>query len=326
MCPTEDFCRSFPVAGRARIENPLERACYHCGAISRSPLLYWHDNLVHTMTKCAHPDLVSLRERFRVEVQRLALEPAAVSLAAGLNVVAPDFSDDYALFCTMQLCIGAGPQPIYQLPSTDPAQQTTTRGAATRLALKQRNSPQLIPSRATANNTSLWVRALCDDWAEIVRNVRRHDPVHLSPGLRLATLAANHVTAVFSTRRRLLRHNIEFDRRTRDPSNPTCAPAAGQLFPVSTGSQLLNLRFADLWSEVSRWPTPIAENAVLLGLAALESDAPAVVSNPVAPAPLTLIRAGVGSRKGGDGGGREWQPDADACCASVSAPGTAGLQ
>ena len=136
---------------------------------------------------------------------------------------------------------------------------------------------------------------------------------------------SKHTPVVFFKKKKKKK---KFDRRSRDPSNPTSAPASGQLFPVSAGSQLLNLRFADLWSEVSRWPTPIAENAVLLGLAALESDAPVVVSNPVAPAPLTLIRAGVGSRIGGVGGGRVWQPDADARCASVPVPEArlAGLQ
>ena len=302
LCPTEDFTRFRPSRGarpnppdgssaeRPRIKqivNPLQRACYNCESIDNVQGIYWPENLVHVLLRCPHPTLAQLRNVFRTSLRALLTDPGSLRLArdAGLLGPPPDPDDDDVLLTCMQLCIGAGPQPLLQQTPLPSALARTTRASTAVLALARRNAPQHTRKFATTLQTARWIRALCDDWCNIMRDARRRDPPHASPGCRLATLAATHALSVFSARRTLLRDNASYSSRSRDPlpGDATAAPARGHVHPLVPGTTHI---FPNLWSSIASWPTTIAhEESILYGIAHFESLVRAA-SHPI-PLPQT---------------------------------------
>ena len=98
--------------------------------------------------------------------------------------------------------------------------RAVTRGVALQRAISRRDAPQFVRDIPMAKATADWIRALTNDWCDILRDVRRRDNPFSSPGCRLTNLVARHAVAVFSTRRKLLRVNAGYAVRVRDPSAP----------------------------------------------------------------------------------------------------------
>jgi hypothetical protein len=187
---------------------------------------------------CGHPHLVRLRDAFRTELQNFATHVDVVKLLAKVTTgtpATPDFNNDNDVFSVFQLCTGVGPTGLSAL------QAGPLLGAANKHAdaVTLRAWPQYLRNNMRAQLTVAWMRPLFDDWLAILRDPRRLELPHQSPGYRLALLVARHVQRIFSARGAILSTQplaTAFKRRDRNPPRaqppppppPLAAAAAAQ--------------------------------------------------------------------------------------------------
>ena len=260
MCPTEHFVRSF----HRRLEDRALRACYCCGRVRAStPDVYWPETLPHVVLHCGHPHLVRLRDAFRTELQNFATHTDVAKLLAKVTTgtpATPDFHNDNDVFSVFQLCTGAGPTGLSALQA-DPLLGAASKHAD---AVTLRAWPQYLRNNMRAQLTVAWMRPLFDDWLAILRDPRRLELPHQSPGYRLALLVARHVQRIFSARGAILSTQplaTAFKRRDRNPPRaqppppppPLAAAAATQpaISNNNTGS-LVNPSQGSLTDAASR--------------------------------------------------------------------------
>lgn len=204
----EDRVRSRPHLARnplPRIDDPCERACYLCPCIDGVDGVYWPETLEHVLLTCRCPRLVELRSRVRTGLKAIAVDPAAVELAANAGVAVPQFDADTELLTALRLCVGIGPSPLVV---GDPV--------ASAPPLLKRAGPQFRYDGAAARLTAEWISTLMTDWGDIHRNPCRRG-LTTAPGARLASLVAEHAVSVFKARRFELRSVAGFADRLRDP-------------------------------------------------------------------------------------------------------------
>ena len=245
MCPTEDYVRCRPSKGLPALGTPNGRACYLCDCIDGVPGIYWPETLVHVLLRCTCPELVALRATLRHDLEALSVELETDHVATQAGVARPSFQLDTALLTAMQLCIGVGPGSILVPNPIAPlchVGRAVTRAVALQRATSRRDAPQFARDIPIAKATADWIRALTDDWCDILRNVRRRDNPLTSPGCRLANMVARHAVAVFSTRRKLLRASAGYAARVRDPSAPP------PLLPRGVVHSPATIMHLNLWS------------------------------------------------------------------------------
>jgi len=216
MCPTEHYVRSY----HRRLDDRTLRACYCCGRVrATTPNVYWPETLPHVVLHCGHQHHVRLRDAFRTELQNFSTHPDVVKLLAKVTSgtpATPDFHNDNDLFTVLQLCTGVGPVGLSALQA-EPLLGTAHKTAD---AITLRAWPQYLRNNMRSQLTVAWMRPLFDDWLAILRDPRRLELPHQSPGHRLALLVARHIRSIFSARSTILSTQplaAAFKQRNRDP-------------------------------------------------------------------------------------------------------------
>jgi hypothetical protein len=265
MCSTEHYIRSF----HRRIDDRVLRACYCCGRIrADTPNVYWPETLPHVVLYCGHHSLVRLRNAFRTDLLNFSTQPDVVKLLAKVTTgtpTTPDFiNNNNDVFTAFQLCTGVGPVGLSALQA-DPLLGTANKNAD---AATLRAWPQHLRNNMRTQLTVAWMRPLFDDWLAILRDPRRLELPHQSPGYRLALLVARHVRSIFSARSTILSTQplaAAFKRRDRNPPRAphppppplppmpvTAAATAAQLAPSNDNHGFLDPSQGSLTDAASR--------------------------------------------------------------------------
>jgi len=205
-----------------RIE-PWERACYQC-----APDEWMPETISHLLLHCQHESFVALRVDI---VARLRLLAGRVLALIPSSPPAPDFSDEIALYCVLQLCTGIGPtrHREQQLHGADAYQSSVLRpmgvltrsrsNASKRADIEQRRRQhfQLDPDRMRCAVD--WVSSLCNAWRASVVNDRAVSDAAVA-GQELVHLVCDFNQKLFAARRRILSRDLHYLSRDRDPVPP----------------------------------------------------------------------------------------------------------
>ena len=155
--------------------------------------IYPPETLEHMLLECTCPGLVALREEARTFLSALALEPRTVDVVdAADRVYAPDFQDGTALLTVLLLGTAIG--PVERSPALHP-----------------------LFAEAVARSTSLWVRALTDDWQSRLRMPRFARAAFTAPGGALVNFVVGWSRRVFLCHRKELLYRHDYHARLRDP-------------------------------------------------------------------------------------------------------------
>lgn len=209
-----------------RISNNVLRPCYNCSALA--PTVYHCESLMHVLLRC--PAFDTLRTAFRVDLAALIAEVHAIPSIDFAGTPAPDVNNDTA-FAALVRCATASNASAAVLQADVIANPT---------AEQARSNPPYQHNAAAAARTAAWLNT-------VSAVARRHYAGAYEvfvvrsaaiPSFDTASLACNRLieciatfnARVFSRRHALLRDNVEFANRSRDPPAPAAA-AGAQLAP-----------------------------------------------------------------------------------------------
>jgi hypothetical protein len=200
--------RRIPRGPVKRIEDPAARACYLCPADAWLP-----ETMSHLLLRCPHAAMVRLRVSVRAELTEIA---AAAILVPGCPP-APDFSNDVQLYTVLMLCTGVG--TVRDPVALDGVLvQHPLPGAAVAVVslADQRRNHALRLDAAVMRPAVRWVAFLLGRWrSQLSEAINAIDGAAV--GERLALAVCSHSMRMHSARRRLLRDNAAFEKRSRDP-------------------------------------------------------------------------------------------------------------
>jgi hypothetical protein len=181
------------------------------------------ETIEHIFLFCPHPQLVQLRVDFK---QRLLSLSAEVSASAIPGCPAPpDFADDAALYATLQLCTGAGslrgnPTNGSHAPSSSllrPITRSVSAHAAVVSSMEwRRRHHHLSLPWSSMESASAWIAFLTWSWRSSISTGQQRS-TSARFGERLVELICSHNQHVFSVRRKLLRDDVSYLSRDRDP-------------------------------------------------------------------------------------------------------------
>jgi hypothetical protein len=178
----------------------------------------------HLMLFCRHTEFLKIRADIIGQLESFSEEVARqVSNAPPC----PDFNDNIALYCVLQLCTGVGHTHhrqgdangnVYRLNVLQPhGIMTRSRAAAVdqqMLQQQRRQIFQLNPDRIRAAAT--WVSFLTHAWRAFIGNDRANSPAACC-GEKLVDIVCRFNQKLFSVRRHLLRNDEHYLTRDRDP-------------------------------------------------------------------------------------------------------------
>lgn len=213
-----------------RIE-PWERACYNCDVEDWLP-----ETMPHLLLHCQHHSFVQLRADVLRHLRDLS---ARVARLVPTAPPAPDFSDEIAFYCVLQLCTSVGstqhlhpqqqPQQrhntatvssnsAYQLNVLRPMGVSTRQSSSARSRdqLDQRRRERFLLDPDRMRPAVAWVAFLCNAWRAYVGNDRAVSDAATAGG-ELTHLICRFHQSLFAARRRNLSNNIHFLSRDRDP-------------------------------------------------------------------------------------------------------------
>jgi len=217
----------------SRLER-VDRACYLCGCIDGIADIYWPETLEHVLLAC--PTYLKEREEVRSRLTAIFNSRGAAAAAEQVGLVGPPPSfietgngvGNTNLFMAVMLGTGVGPvlQPLLRPLITH------NHGTRHAVAIEQHQRRPDVVARAkrasaevfdvkTAKEAAKWVAALSFNWVGLLREYNTNPIASQSPGHDLVYGMAAFVEKLFARRRRLLRDNIDFVTRSRDPSGHT---------------------------------------------------------------------------------------------------------
>jgi hypothetical protein len=205
---------------RTRLEriHYWERACYLCDADQWMP-----ESMSHLLLHCRHPAVRDLRSSITNHLRALSLQITRTIPSAPTS---PDFSDEMALYCVLQLCTGVGLTHhreqgggVYELNVLRPMGILTRSRQLEldRMALEQRRRQwfQLDPDRM--RGAVAWTSFLCNSWRESVGDDQATSDA-AAAGQQLVDLICLFNQNLFSARRRSLCDDVHYLTRDRDPA------------------------------------------------------------------------------------------------------------
>jgi hypothetical protein len=202
--------RRIPRGPVKRIDDPAARACYLCPAATWLP-----ETMSHLLLRCPHRCMVRLRVAVRADLAAIAAKARLVSDCPP----APDFSNDVQLYTVLMLCTGVGivrdPAALVGVLVPHPLP-----GAAVAVAslADQRRNHALRLDAAVMRPAVRWVAFLLGRWrSQLSEALTVVDGAAVGESLALAV--CSHSLRVYSARRRLLRGDAAFEKRSRDPDD-----------------------------------------------------------------------------------------------------------
>ena len=133
----------------------------------------------------------------------------------------PEFPDSYVglseMWAVMMLCTTAAsfPPDLLSWLEWDNVQHPVSE-RATKMAKEIRARP-IIHGRDGVVQASRWIHAIMEAWRSKLRDYHVPGEASAMTGAKLAALVCKHMRAVFRLRRRLLKNNVEYSKRSRDP-------------------------------------------------------------------------------------------------------------
>jgi hypothetical protein len=206
---------------KLRSIQPCERACYLCAEDVWMP-----ETMPHLLLHCQHQSVVELRVVVVTRLHHLAAQLASVEPSAP---PAPDFSNDIALYCVLQLCTGVGSthHREHAAPATDAYRLDVLRpmgGMCTRSQSASRDRVGLEQLRRQwfqldpelMRPAVQWVAHLCNAWRTLVGNDQANSEAARA-GQDLVHLVCKFNQDLFAARRRALSNDYHYWSRDRDP-------------------------------------------------------------------------------------------------------------
>ena len=83
---------------------------------------------------------------------------------------------------------------------------------------KEIRARPIIYGRDGVVQASRWIYAVMEAWRSKLRDYHVPGEASAMTGAKLAALVCKHMRAVFRLRRRLLKNNVEYSKRSRDPT------------------------------------------------------------------------------------------------------------
>jgi hypothetical protein len=197
-----------------RLESPEDRACYLCPADSWMP-----ETMPHLFLFCCHPSMVQLRDEVRTALQAIVDRSGQLAEVPQL----PDLSSQIELFSILMLCTSVGYTAdrehgvgVYALDVLRPV------GAAAHseeyLRVLRANS-WLRLDHGRMQVVAEWLSFCFDAYRQFLAS-GRHSFVSLV-GSDIVSTVVTYCQRVYSVRRRLLREDVEYLARGRDPADPS---------------------------------------------------------------------------------------------------------
>ena len=202
--------RRIPRGPVKRIDDPAARACYLCPAATWLP-----ETMSHVLLRCPHRCMVRLRVAVRADLAAIAAKARLVSDCPP----APDFSNDVQLYTVLMLCTGVGivRDPAALVGVLVPHLLPGAAVAAASLADQRRNHALRLDA-AVMRPAVRWVAFLLGRWrSQLSEALTVVDGAAVGESLALAV--CSHSLRVYSARRRLLRGDAAFEKRSRDPDD-----------------------------------------------------------------------------------------------------------
>lgn len=222
-----------------RLERPL-RACYLCAGIdeTHAPGVYWAESLEHLLLRC--PAYSELRDRLRHKLQELVTAPDTQAVAQAMRLWAvPSFEHEIStdhdaqihttMWIVVRLATGVRDRDhvlrwrgrrmpiVSNLDAPCDIANVTSRDIRWERAHLLRVSPEFQYHHEAACIATGWVRALCDDWLNHIRQPLPDVETSTRPGARLVALVADFIWDAFGARRKFVRRSDDYLHRRRDP-------------------------------------------------------------------------------------------------------------
>ena len=194
-----------------KIKDRTLRACYLCDELLGRPGVFESESLYHMLMNCPHVSMKELRECLENDVKNLCQMDVDYELPEP-----PEFTDNSfglsEMWAVMMLCTSAASFPL-DLPSHADLQNVEDPTEAAKII----RARPVYYVRDGVVQASRWIYAVMEAWRSKLRDYHVPGEASAMTGAKLAALVCKHMRAVFRLRRRLLKNNVEYSKRSRDP-------------------------------------------------------------------------------------------------------------
>ena len=201
-----------------RVKKKLLRSCYLCGEINAQPGVYESESLYHMLNVCPHGSMRMLRTRLRDDVKNLCqMNVDPCSPAPPELLTDSDFGRS-EMWAVMMLCTTAASFPpdladpmeyCYSLP-VPVSEEATIRA-------KEIRARPMTHIRDGVVQASNWMYAVMEAWRSKLRDYHMPGEASAMLGAKLAALVCKHMRTLFRVHRRLLKNDVGYSERSRDP-------------------------------------------------------------------------------------------------------------
>jgi len=201
-----------------RVNKKLLRSCYLCGEINAQPGVYESESLYHMLNVCPHGSMRMLRTRLRDDVKNLCQMDADPCSPAPPELLTDSDFGRSEMWAVMMLCTTAASFPpdladpmeyYYSLP-VPVSEEATIRA-------KEIRARPMLHIRDGVVQASNWMYAVMEAWRSKLRDYHVPGEASAMMGAKLAALVCKHMRTLFRTHRRLLKNDVGYSERSRDP-------------------------------------------------------------------------------------------------------------
>ena len=195
-------CGGVPGRRVERIDERNLRACYLCEAVQGQHGVYMPESLHHMLIMCPNVKMEALRVKLKADLLLLC------ATEEGLRERPLPGLSQSVMWSLLMLCTTSESFPIQ-----------VRRSARRREALGAVGTRDELPvfDRGDVVAAVNWLSPLVGEWMDRLRHYHKVGDTAALPGAKVVALICAHIHRVFTVRRKVLRDNVEYCCRSRDP-------------------------------------------------------------------------------------------------------------
>ncbi len=196
-------CGDVQGRGVDRINDSNSRACYLCDAVNGQDGVFMPESLHHMLVSCPHGKMEALRVKLKVDLGTLC------AAEVGLHNHPMPILSQSVMWSLMLLCTTSESVPREV--------RRSARHQVGLTATEIRDQPPLIVRDEVVSAVN-WLSPLVDEWMDRRRQYHNVGDTAMLPGAKVVAVICAHMRAVFREHRKALEDNVDYCRRSRDPS------------------------------------------------------------------------------------------------------------
>ena len=197
-----------------RIQDRNFRACYLCDEIHGQPGMFESESLYHMLIECPNTVL----QEWRSDLRKAVVDLSKLETTLAQSEDPPAFNDS-EMWAVMLLCMSTKSLPVQQghMPRLNRPLELLPISEESLVVAKDIRSGKPVHDRQAISAAVKWMEPLTSAWMGVTRNYRGVGVAEAMPGAKLNEIVCKHMRKLFTLHRRLLKGNVDYQERTRDP-------------------------------------------------------------------------------------------------------------